>query len=151
VARSIAALTNTTCHRAGTRRKSSSIFLCLVGSDWGSAGDVSTHAIGLSCESLPPVHDARHQLRLLLVHSASNGAVGECSESMSGSSLPSRYGRCGGRRRGWSTRSIIPAVATVSGSSGMCPHRSHWSLAYAWMPTSDEIHSGQDRPGPRIV
>ena len=27
------------------------------------------------------------QLRLLLVHSASNDAVGECSESMSGSSL----------------------------------------------------------------
>ena len=38
------------------------------------------------------------QLCLLLVHSASNGAVGECSESMSGSSLPSRYGWCGGRR-----------------------------------------------------
>ena len=32
------------------------------------------------------------QLRLLLVHSASNGAVEECSESMSRSSLSSRYG-----------------------------------------------------------
>ena len=62
MARSVAALAIATCHRAGTLRRSSSIFLCLVGSDCGSAGDVSTHAVGLSRESLPPVHDARHHL-----------------------------------------------------------------------------------------
>ena len=62
MARSVAALEIATCRRASTRRRSSSIFLRLVGDDYGSAGDVSTHAVGLSCESLPPVHNARHQL-----------------------------------------------------------------------------------------
>ena len=56
---SVVAFAIATCHRAGTRRRSSSIFLCLVGSDCGSAGDVSTHAVGLSRESLPPARVER--------------------------------------------------------------------------------------------
>ena len=42
-------------------------------------------------------------------------------------------------------------IVWVSMIGGMCPHRSRWSLAYAWMPTSDEIHCGLVRPGPWIV